>query len=61
LKTLPFGLPQRLRLKHNRIQKIKPAKRAIPAMPPMTIPAIAPPESRLDALAGMAVCEDFGD
>jgi hypothetical protein len=30
-------------------------------MAPMTIPAIAPPESRLDALAGMAVDEDFGD
>lgn len=56
MKTLPFWLPPRLRLRQNRM---RPAMRAIPAITPMTIPAIAPPESFLEppeeALAGGGV------
>jgi hypothetical protein len=45
LKTLPFWLPPRLRLRQNRT---RPIIRAIPAIAPMTIPAIAPPEIFLE-------------
>lgn len=60
LKTLPFWLPPRLRLRHSRT---RPAMRAIPTIEPMTIPAMEPPESFLDpseALAGGAVVDVDG-
>lgn len=51
MKTLPFWLPPRLRLRQNRTRAMM---RARPTIAPITIPAMAPPESFFDVVAALA-------
>lgn len=54
----PFWLP-RLRRKHNNRRNISPAASTTKTTEPMTMPAIAPPESPF--LEPLAIAEDDGD